>query len=178
MRGTVRLPRAAALAGFLAAAAVCGGKAKAGTIDFTLQGVTFDDGGTASGTFVVEAGTGMVESVDIATTAGGRLGGTTYTSVSGQPSYFADTPNSFFSQNGNYITLSFQHALTAAGADPIITAIGRFGIGQSFECNNCSTYRTVTGGQAFGVAIDVPEPVSLALLGSSLLSLALMCRSY
>jgi hypothetical protein len=178
MRGPARPPRLVALASLLAAALLAGGsRAEAGVIDFTLQNVTFDDGGTASGTFVADSATGVVRSIDIVTTAGSRMGGTIYTSVMGQPSFFADTPNSFFAQNGSYITLAFQHALTMAGADPIITAIGRFGIGQSYECTNCATYRVVTGGQALGVALDVPEPISLAALGTGLLALGLARRA-
>ncbi|MBV9366242.1 MAG: hypothetical protein JOY89_18540 [Solirubrobacterales bacterium] len=187
MPALARPPRAVAFAGLLAAGLLLagGGRAKAETIDFTLQGVTFDDGGTASGGFVVNAATGTVQSVDLVTTAGSRLGGTTYTQVTQQPSYFADTPYSFLSQNGNYISLSFQHALTTAGADPIVTTVGRFGIGESYECDNCATYRAVTGGQAFGLAvggpdgvvtgdpIGVPEPISLAAFGTSLLGLGL-----
>jgi hypothetical protein len=182
MPAPARPTRAVALVGLLAAALLAGsGQAKAGTIEFTLQNVTFDDGGTASGSFVADSATGAVQSLNTVTTAGGRMGGTVYTQVTGQPSYFADTPDSFYSLNGSYISLAFQHALTLAGADPIITAIGRFGIGQSYECTNCATYRVVTGGQVFGVALEggtggpagVPEPVSLATLGAGLLALGL-----
>jgi hypothetical protein len=51
---------------------------QASVIDWTLEGVTFDDGGTASGTFSIDTSTGDLVSYDITTTAGSTLGGMVY----------------------------------------------------------------------------------------------------
>ncbi len=52
----------------------------ASTIVWTLDGVTFEDGGTASGTFATDSTTGAVTSFNIVTTFGTTLEGTTYNS--------------------------------------------------------------------------------------------------
>ena len=48
---------------------------QASIIDWTLEGVTFDDGGTASGTFSTNSSTGDIVSYDITTTAGSNSSG-------------------------------------------------------------------------------------------------------
>ncbi len=55
--------------------------ASADGITWSLSGVTFDDGGTASGSFVYDAVTNTVSAVNIVTTAGTTFGGTTYTAL-------------------------------------------------------------------------------------------------
>jgi len=50
----------------------------AGPITWTLQGVTFADGGTASGSFVFDATADVYSSINITTTVGSVLGGSTY----------------------------------------------------------------------------------------------------
>ncbi len=47
-------------------------------VTWTLSGVTFADGGTASGTFVYDADTGHYSSFNITTTTGSARTGTTY----------------------------------------------------------------------------------------------------
>ncbi len=56
--------------------------ASADGITWDLSGVTFDDGGTASGSFVYDASTNKYSSIDIITTSGTTLAGATYTSLS------------------------------------------------------------------------------------------------
>jgi len=60
----------------------CAG-ASAGTLTWTISGVTFNDGGTASGTFDYDADTDTFSNIDITTTAGTVFGASTYTSLAG-----------------------------------------------------------------------------------------------
>ena len=55
--------------------------ASADGVTWDLSGVTFSDGGTASGSFVYDAVTNTVSDVDITATARTAFGGARYTSV-------------------------------------------------------------------------------------------------
>jgi hypothetical protein len=48
-----------------------------------LSGVTFGEGGTASGSFVFDSSTNTYSSINITTTSGSTLTGTTYNGLSG-----------------------------------------------------------------------------------------------
>jgi hypothetical protein len=148
--------------------AVTGGAtaASAASLLWTLSGVTFDDGGTASGTFTTDTGTGLVTGFNfIATTAGSTLGAFTYDNSN---SYLY--ANNFFTANSfilaenpldgqidRYIELAFIDPLINGGVDPL--AVGAFPVG-SYECNNCTPTRYVTG----GLASAVPEPATWAMM--------------
>lgn len=135
--------------------------AKAVTLVWTLSGVTFDDGGTAFGTFSTDSTTGGLITYSIDTTAGSTLGAFHYDATS---SIFLGnnivTSNSFLVANSSvtrYITFAFADPLTTGG-------INLFKIGgppNSYECNNCDPLRAVTAG--FATTSIVPEPASWAL---------------
>jgi hypothetical protein len=154
-RSGARLLSAAALA--LALSAV---EARADHI-FTLSGVTFDDGGTASGTFTTNDTLNSLVNYDI-TTAGGTLTGFDYTpatttSLSSLPAILVLETGSL----DHLIQLTFS-GLTVAGA-PI--TIGQF---DSFEQDPTGAHRQVIGGSVIGLA--VPEPSSFALAASAALA--------
>lgn len=139
--------------------------ANAATLNWTLSGVTFDDGGTASGTFSTDSNTGGVLSFNVSTTAGSiQTSGFTYNSST---SYlFADN---FFSSNSfilvsnafdRFVNFRFVNALTAGGTNALVPGAPTSG---SWECSNCGNIREVTGGFATTLGA-VPEPTTWGLL--------------
>lgn len=134
--------------------------AKAVTLAWTLSGVTFDDGGMATGTFTTDSTNGHLLSYNLFTTAGSTLSAFHYdatTSFKLADNHFG--PNSFLivqSAFKNYINLSFVNPLTSGGVDTL--RIG--GSPNSYECNNCTLHRDVTA----GAATTVPEPLSWTLM--------------
>jgi hypothetical protein len=149
----------------LAMSAAVSAPVLASVIDWTLEGVTFDDGGTASGTFSTDSSTGNIVSYDITTTPGSSLVGTEYDSTTAP--FVANNqsgPNSFALLTGGlYINLTFLNPLTSPGIDPIV--IGNYqasNTAKSWECNNCSPIRLIATGEA--VSSPVPEPSTWAMM--------------
>jgi hypothetical protein len=162
--------------------------ASADGITWTLSGVTFDDGGTASGSFVYDALTNTYSSIDITTTLGSTFPGATYTGlVDSSFTLPSDTGLILGAPDflGPIFQLIFQDHLTNSGGtvflmngafDPI--AVELTGSGE-FTCEppDCSSFtpdppRLVTGGTVSGVpATAVPEPSALSLLSMGLVAL-------
>jgi hypothetical protein len=123
---------------------------------FTLSGVTFDDGGTATGTFTTNAALNSLVSFDITTSPGTNIGfeytpATADSSSTSLPFILVlNTPPAL----DNILELTFTN-LTVAGA--AIT----LGTNDSFE-QTLSARRVVVSGQVVGA---VPEPSSLLLGG-------------
>jgi hypothetical protein len=123
---------------------------------FTLSDVTFDDGGTASGTFTTNDTLNSLVDYDI-TTSGGTLTGFEYTP--GTTISFSSLPSILVLETSSLdhlIQLTFT-GLTEAGA-PI--TIGQF---DSFEQDPTGAHRQVIAGSVVGAT--VPEPPSLLLSG-------------
>jgi len=145
---------AAALASFATAI-----PANAVTLRWTLHDVTFDDGGSATGRFTINSKSGRVTGFDMTTTAGSAFGGLHYTSAGDGVLYDIAGPNSFAFVAGSsgYINLVFVDPVKTVGVDALA-----FGDYTSYECNNCSLLRQVTGG--FATVVAVPEPATWGLL--------------
>lgn len=142
--------------------------------EFALQGVTFSDGGTASGDFAIDTyGYFTAPANTVATTTGTAVAGYDYALATTAPSVTNPPDTSvYFSRTGadiGVLELTFEYALDAVpdGNDPILSG---------FECQayTCTALneRTVTAGSA----AFVPEPLSLALLGGAALGFAAVRR--
>ena len=144
------------------------GAAQAIPVTWNLQGVTFDDGASATGFFDFDADTNVYSNYQISVTAGGIF-----------PAFIYEDANSFLGTNNavfvdfvrddfeSYITLAFDSALTNAGGFIDLTLRNFPAVRGSFECNNCSVLREITAGAVTtaAAAVPIPAPLTLFVLG-------------
>jgi len=176
---------ALALAGF----AAFGGAAHATPMTISLDGVTFNDGGTASGSFTFDPSITSCcsagSNINFTTSTTGTYTGATYDSSNANPAFaFWNTLNymsggnsysileiaaKYFGGAGqDFILLEFQNF--TPGQDNLILAQGHGPFGGSYEQNPGGTTRYITGGTAT-VSTAAPEPASVALLGAGIAGL-------
>lgn len=133
---------------------------------WTLNNVTFADGGTATGSFTLDPG-GNFTVWNIVISGGNTAAFPPITYSMGEPKFntpgyvaFADTPFD------RYTLLFFAGPLSNAGGIVPLTA--------GLDCNN-GPCRVEATGQLDGVLI-VPEPGALMLFGSGLVGLGVLLR--
>jgi hypothetical protein len=174
-------------------AAFGGGTAKATPITLTLDGLTFADGGTASGSFMFDpnvlscCSAGSNINVITSTTAG--YTGATFDSSTANPAFAFWNAHNYMSGGNSYSTIEIAAKyfggtgqdyllLEFENFDPaqdnLILTQGQGPFGGSFEQAPGGTTRYVTGGTATLAA--APEPASLTLLGAGLASLTWIRR--
>jgi hypothetical protein len=149
--------------------------ASADGITWTLSGVTFDDGGTASGSFVFDALTNTYSSIDITTSAGSLFGGATYTgidpgfpSTSGQLILVTNPLLSDLTGTG-VLELDFGPLTNLGGTFPVV-AEGE-GTCDDAGCTSGTELRTTTAGSVTATTAT-PEPSTLLLLVMGVAGLA------
>ena len=145
----------------------------ASPITWNLSGVTFDDGTSATGSFTIDWTSKTWTAFDVATQAG-KLPALDYTPGNSGLYFNGYGPNSFSiidSAAHRYITFAFDQPLSAPGVYAINTA-------GSWDCNNCGTFRMVTGGSVTSLSpsASVPEPSSLVLVLPAIGMLGLVRR--
>jgi hypothetical protein len=156
----MRLPINLVLAALVS---IClGSTARADLIDWTLNGVVFDDGGTASGTFRVNTVTSQITVWDITTTAGGVLPGYHYSSTLPNQNFSNYGSNTLIVDDptGNEIELTFNSSFGTATSNNTIFPAGTY----EYEPSSGNS-RAVTSGAADGT-LSNPGP----LPGGGLLS--------
>lgn len=148
--------------------------AQAALMTWRLDGVSFDDGTTATGSIVMDPNARVGTDFSVATEAGVLSAFTFNNANSGL--YFGGGagPNNFILftyTGGRYFNFSFNSPLNAAGGTFALN------LASSYECLNCSPFRRVTGGALTTVAAaEVSEPGSLSLLLAPLALLGAMRR--
>ena len=149
------------------------GSVCAAPVEWAIDSLVFDDGGTGSGTFTYDADTNMYSSIDIVTTAGSGSAGAPYISV------IDDAPNDstyvavmvYPLEGSHMLELSFADSLTNAGGTIAIDGYGESLCGQ--ECMfPVLGLRQISGGQISAV----PVPATAWLLGSALAGLGWVRR--
>ena len=139
-------------AGMLVALVFANG-AFASTVTWTLENVTFQDSGTAIGSFDFDADSNIYSNINISTTSGSSFGGTSYTA------YSVGSQSQLFLGNGSYDLFLGFTPLTNAGGTSSITGFGEQVFGGA-------PLRPITGGSL--TASVVPIPAAAWLFGSAL----------
>jgi hypothetical protein len=144
----------------------------AATINWALSGVTFDDGGTASGTFSTDSTSGSVLAFNISTTAGSTLSSFVYDSSTSALAENHFSSNSFILGNlvttDRYLNLAFVNPLSTPGFNLLV-------LDGSWECANCIPVKFATAGAVINVA-ETPLPAAFPLLATGLAALGLLAR--
>jgi hypothetical protein len=136
-------------------------------IDYTFSGVTFDDGGTLTGTFTTNNAITSLLDFDITTTAGSTNSGFHYTTgtvgsgPTALPSIIVLEPASL----EEILQITFTGGLTATGA--LITIDPADSFEQSPPTNH---HRNITAGEAIVSTTSVSEPSTIALAGIAALA--------
>jgi hypothetical protein len=139
---------------------VLGLDAWAAPVTWTLSGVTFTDGGTASGSFVYDAVTDTISNWSISVEGGntGTFPPVTYntsTSDAFVDSGGAGTFGSLFELNGS------NRSLRLPAVSPLTDAGGTLALNTedaAGECFNCSPFRSVSAGNLIGVGL-IPQTI-------------------
>lgn len=136
-------------------------------IIWTLNGVTFDDGGMATGSFDFDADTSTLLNWDISVSGGntGSFPALTYSTANASSSYYVGMGNSThtiqfnLSSSNREVRLTPVSDLTNAGGTVALDLATAGGGSGGVECFNCSPFRLINAGSLSGVApISQPAP--------------------
>ena len=159
------------------ASGLCAGGASAVPVMWTLQGVTFSDGGTASGSFVYDADTNTYSSINVSTTAGTVV--TTpatyqfldpgFPSASGELAAFVTATGDL--TGVRVVALVSTAPMTDAGGTVTLVPVSSGeGVCSNSVCSTAGELRSLSAGSLNGQAVaPVPALSTWAMLGTVLL---------
>jgi hypothetical protein len=134
---------------------LCVAGAQAFPVTWTLSGVTFNDGGTASGSFVYDADTNTISTLSISVAGGDTqtFPPLTYDNSTSTAGYALNAPTdagAIFDLNASIrqIRLPAVSQLTDAGGTLAVNITGS----GAAECFNCGPFRVYTAGNLIGTA--------------------------
>jgi hypothetical protein len=122
---------------------------------WTLSGVTFDDGGTLSGTLVVDSD-GNLQGVDVTTSGGDTATYGTYEYKNGPGHLIEPAVGGGWTINrndGQYLLLKLPDTTSAVEGDTLTLPDG------GYECLNCAQTRFIDAGSIVAGGNDVTPPV-------------------
>lgn len=163
----------------------------AAPIKWELQNVVFDDGGSASGSFLFDADTETFSNLNLTTTQGSVLGGNTYefsgpwASSKAIDSYSAMTSHDLTGEGGLFLILdtamtNLGGTLSARGWDGTAwnsnlgAGFWAEGICADAKCNDYSAGRQLTSGQI--TTLPVPLPAGGVFLLTGIFGMAALRR--
>lgn len=158
------------------------GPATAVPVTWTLVGVTFEDGGTAVGSYVFNADTAGFSDISIVTSPNPTLGlGATYGVATGVgTALFFDTVESFPLTGTDRLLFDLVSPMTNAGGTIAINLASQTpdaeGTCTNADCSFIDPFRLIVSGSITTVVTPVPEPSALVLFAAALAGLVLSLR--
>jgi hypothetical protein len=155
--------------------------AQAIPLEWTLDNVVFSDGGTASGSFFYDADTSSYSNINLATTTGSVLTGTTYQYGSAYNAFsvrLTEVNSPDLSGEQAWLMafgegeLGFTELSNAGGTVPIHILYGSEGVCTYSACGEVTQFRSTVSGSVSAV----PIPAAVWLFGSALAGLGWMRR--
>ncbi len=169
---------AAGCALVVAASVVLPNAALAVPIQWTLQGVTFDDGTTARGSFFYDADTNLYSDINITSSSGNVYGTRALNRSASAFGFFAIAAGGPPLIGDSLFFLIFTRQLSnAGGIVPFRGNSAYEGVCVNDGCGAAEIARVVTAGQVFaGSPVTLSEPGTLAIMGLGLAGLGLALR--